>query len=120
MIDGAISCIEKPDTKQMATFTEQVRRNSPYRPGQLVRAPAKNNSAIPSKVGDPCPIKHVLYIIKENRTYDQVLGDLTDAKGQPLGNDDPNLTLYGGKSRPPSTSSRAILCCSTISTATAK
>ncbi len=100
MIDGAISCIEKPDTKQMAAFTEQVRRNSPYRPGQLVRAPAKNTGVIPSKVGDPCPIKHVLYIIKENRTYDQVLGDLTDAKGRPLGNGDPTLTLYGEKITP--------------------
>ncbi len=40
------------------------------------------------------PIKHVIYIIKENRTYDQVLGDLA-SKGKPVGNGDPSLTMYG-------------------------
>lgn len=40
------------------------------------------------------PIKHVIYIIKENRTYDQVLGDLSD-NGKPVGNGDPSLTMYG-------------------------
>ena len=39
-------------------------------------------------------IKHVIYIIKENRTYDQILGDLTRG-GQPVGNGDPSLTMYG-------------------------
>ncbi len=40
------------------------------------------------------PIKHVIYIIKENRTYDQVLGDLKE-NGKPVGNGDPSLTMYG-------------------------
>ncbi|HEU5350785.1 MAG TPA: bifunctional YncE family protein/alkaline phosphatase family protein [Terracidiphilus sp.] len=44
--------------------------------------------------GRPNPIKHVIYIIKENRTYDQVLGDLTQ-NGKPVGNGDPDLTMYG-------------------------
>jgi phospholipase C len=39
-------------------------------------------------VGDPSPIKHVIYIIKENRTYDQVFGDI------PKGNGDPSLTMF--------------------------
>jgi DNA-binding beta-propeller fold protein YncE len=39
-------------------------------------------------------IKHVIYIIKENRTYDQVFGDLTQ-NGKPVGNGDPSLTMYG-------------------------
>ena len=39
-------------------------------------------------------IKHVIYIIKENRTYDQMLGDLAQ-NGQPVGNGDPSLTMYG-------------------------
>ena len=55
---------------------------------------------IPSKASDPCPIKYVLYIIKENRTYDQVLGDMTDAGGRPIGNGDPRLTIYGEKVTP--------------------
>ena len=44
--------------------------------------------------GVPNPIKHVIYIIKENRTYDQVLGDLKQ-DGKPVGNGDPRLTMYG-------------------------
>ncbi len=40
------------------------------------------------------PIKHVIYIIKENRTYDQILGDL-EQNGKPVGNGDANLTMYG-------------------------
>ena len=40
------------------------------------------------------PIKHVIYIIKENRTYDQVFGDLSK-DGKPVGNGDPKLTMYG-------------------------
>ena len=49
-----------------------------------VGAPA--DSPIPRRVGDPSPIKHVFYVIRENRTYDQVLGDIE------TGNGDPNLT----------------------------
>jgi YVTN family beta-propeller protein len=44
--------------------------------------------------GAPNPIKHVIYIIKENRTYDQVFGDLSQ-DGKPVGNGDPSLNLYG-------------------------
>src|SRR6516162_3062397 len=51
--------------------------------------PFQQKTAIPTKVGDPSPIKHVLYIIKENRTYDQVFGDLKQ------GNGDPSLVLFG-------------------------
>jgi hypothetical protein len=94
-LSGAISFISRPDTRQMAAFTEQVRRNSPYTPEQFYRAPIKSDSAIPDRVGDSCPIKYVLYIIKENRTYDQVLGDFRDAAGKPAGNGDSNLTIYG-------------------------
>ncbi len=45
------------------------------------------------------PIKHVIYIIKENRTYDQVLGDLKQ-DGKPVGNGDPSLTMYGADITP--------------------
>jgi DNA-binding beta-propeller fold protein YncE len=44
--------------------------------------------------GGASPIKHVIYIIKENRTYDQVLGDLMK-DGKPVGNGDPTLAMYG-------------------------
>jgi phospholipase C len=97
---GSISFIAKPDAKQMAAYTEQVRRNSPYHPEQFARAPLPGTSVIPAKVGEPCPIKYVLYIVKENRTYDQVLGDMKDANGKPIGNGDPKLTMYGEKVTP--------------------
>ncbi len=45
------------------------------------------------------PIKHVIYIIKENRTYDQILGDLK-AGENPVGNADPSLTMYGADITP--------------------
>jgi YVTN family beta-propeller protein len=92
---GSISFIARPTAEQMVSYTEQVRKNSSFVPDQFYRAPIKSDSIIPEKVGQPCPIKYVLYIIKENRTYDQVLGDLKDAKGKPLGNGDPDLAIYG-------------------------
>jgi len=48
---------------------------------------------------DQSPIKHVIYIIKENRTYDQVFGDLKK-NGKPVGNGDPSLTMYGEEITP--------------------
>ena len=45
------------------------------------------------------PIKHVIYIIKENRTYDQVFGDLTQS-GKRVGNGEPGLTMYGAEVTP--------------------
>ncbi len=51
-------------------------------------APALPGDPVPARAGDPTPIRYVVYIIKENRTYDQVLGDL------PQGNGDPALCLF--------------------------
>ena len=47
--------------------------------------------AIPAKIGDPSLIKHVFLIIRENRTYDQILGDVA------AGNGDSSLAVFGGK-----------------------
>jgi DNA-binding beta-propeller fold protein YncE len=49
--------------------------------------------------GEPHRIKHVIYIIKENRTYDQVFGDLSQ-NGKPVGNGDPSLTMFGAAITP--------------------
>jgi DNA-binding beta-propeller fold protein YncE len=49
--------------------------------------------------GRPDHIKHVIYIIKENRTYDQILGDLK-LDGKPVGNGDPSLAMYGAEVTP--------------------
>lgn len=95
-----ISAINFPSPEELSNHTAQVRKNSPYTPDCLRRSPNPNNSIIPSEVGNECPIKYVLYIIKENRTYDQILGDLTDASGKPLGNGDPKIAMFGAKATP--------------------
>ena len=63
--------------------------NSPYRDRLLDRVKTGRNNPVPSHPGDPSPIRHVVYIIKENRSYDQVLGDMKE------GNGDKSLTLFG-------------------------
>jgi YVTN family beta-propeller protein len=93
--DASVSMIVQPTAKQMAAYTEQVRDNCPFKPEYMRQAPMKSQSIILDQAGKPCPIKHVLYIIKENRTYDQVMGDFTDASGKRAGNGDPNIVMYG-------------------------
>lgn len=92
---GSISFIDRPDAERMARYNQQVRKNSPYTPESIRRAPIASDSIIPDHVGGDCPIKYVLYVIKENRTYDQVMGDMKDASGKPIGNGDPRITMYG-------------------------
>ncbi len=88
-LSGALSIVPVPDDKTLAGYTETVYRNCPYSDKLLSESPYPEKTAIPTRVGDPSPIKHILYIIKENRTYDQVLGDLT------RGNGDPALVMFG-------------------------
>lgn len=95
LLEGSVSVIARPTPEQMAAYTAQVRRNSPYTPETLRQAPIASESVIPDTVGRPGPIKYVLYIIKENRTYDQILGDFRDARGWRAGNGDPDLVLFG-------------------------
>lgn len=73
--------------------TDIVRRNSPYSDEMLRRA-ATSNMIVPPGPGQKSPIEHVIYVVKENRTYDQVLGDLGK------GNGDPSLTLFNSDSAP--------------------
>ncbi len=93
-LSGALSVVPVPDDKELARLTPIVYRNCPYSDKLLTDAPYPEKTAIPTRVGDPSPIKHVLYIIKENRTYDQVLGDL------PRGNGDPSLVMFGREVTP--------------------
>ena len=88
-LSGALSIVPVPDDKTLAAYTETVYRNCPYSDKLLTDAPHPEKTAIPTKVGDPSPIKHVIYIIKENRTYDQVFGDIK------RGNGDPALVMFG-------------------------
>jgi YVTN family beta-propeller protein len=88
-LNGLLSFVETPDETQLAEYTKQVYANTPYKDAQLREASAERKTIIPARIGERCPIKYVLYIIKENRTYDQVFGDLSQ------GNSDPNLCLFG-------------------------
>ena len=94
LMKGTLSIIDEPTDATLATYSKAVYKNTPYtKAGELLAAGEKGNP-IPMKVGGASPIKHVFYIIKENRTYDQVLGDI------PEGNGDKDLVLFGEKITP--------------------
>ncbi len=89
MLKGSLGIIPlKNIRRDLPAYTAQAYQCSPLTPdaGVAVRPPEHN--PIPRAPGDGCPIKYVIYIIKENRTYDQVLGDLSQ------GNGDPKLCLF--------------------------
>jgi len=76
--------------QNLPQWTDEVIENTPYNDSLLSEArPAKEPTIIPREVGVETPIKHVIYIIKENRTYDQEFGDIKGANG------DPRLTIFG-------------------------
>lgn len=91
---GSLSIINEPAEDQLLIFTQAVYKNTPYSKAKELLAEGESGNPIPMKVGDKSPIKHVFYIIKENRTYDQVLSDI------PGGNGDTSLLLFGEKITP--------------------
>jgi DNA-binding beta-propeller fold protein YncE len=88
MFRGTLSIIEPITPAKMAAYSKQAYACSPLRSDPAVAGSATGGSPLPTRVGDPSPIKHCIYVIKENRTYDQVFGDLKE------GNGDPNLCLF--------------------------
>ena len=98
-LSGALSIVPVPDEARLKEYTARVYKNCPYSDAQLTAAPHPAKTAIPTKVGDPSPIKYVIYVIKENRTYDQVFGDLA-AGPNPKGNGDPALCMFPRKVTP--------------------
>jgi DNA-binding beta-propeller fold protein YncE len=86
---GTLQAIPKPEVDQLGFYSQAVYNNTPYKKETELFSKGEEGNPIPSKVGEPSPIKYVFYVIKENRTYDQVLGDL------PEGNGDPSLVLFG-------------------------
>jgi YVTN family beta-propeller protein len=97
--NGTVSIVPVPDSGTLATMTKQVLENNHWDLVQNIKSAAGGNPhakpvAIPAKIGDPSLIKHVFLIIRENRTYDQMLGDVA------AGNGDPSLAVFGGKDTP--------------------
>ncbi|WP_316829665.1 bifunctional YncE family protein/alkaline phosphatase family protein [Pedobacter aquatilis] len=94
LFKGTLSFIDVPKPEQLKIYTSQVYANTPFTDKRAITADGEEGNPIPRKQGEKSPIKHVFYIIKENRTYDQVLGDVTK------GNGDSSLTLFGRKITP--------------------
>ncbi len=86
---GTLGFVRPLKPEAMAAYTKAAFEASPLQDGAAANAKSREaDNPIPQRVGDPSPIKHCLYIIKENRTYDQVFGDM------PEGNGDPNLCIF--------------------------
>jgi YVTN family beta-propeller protein len=91
---GSVGVVDVPDSSQLAAYTRSVAENNRLTLGGsgLVNGAPRANAKplpVPERVGEPSLIEHVVMIIRENRTYDQVLGDL------PKGNGDPLLVMFG-------------------------
>ena len=91
---GTMSIIGEPDEKLLSSYSMQVYKNTPYTKSGELQAAGEPGNPVPMHPGDASPIKYVFYVIKENRTYDQVLGDLKE------GNGDTSLVLFGERITP--------------------
>jgi len=90
LMRGTLSTIAVPSPGQLATYTQQVAENNRFdQPSPVV-----TDNPIPSQPDDVSPIEHVIYVLKENRTYDQVLGDLK------RGNGDASFTMFPAEVTP--------------------
>jgi len=94
LFKGTMSIIPEPNDQQLGQYSQLVYRNTPYAKDSELVSTGEAGNPIPMKVGDRSPIKYVFYFIKENRTYDQVLGDVNE------GNGDTSLVLFGRRITP--------------------
>jgi YVTN family beta-propeller protein len=90
LFTGHVSMVKSPDEKALAAYTRQVIANTPV-PRASDELAKKQADVLVNAFGK---IKHVVYVIKENRTYDQVFGDMRE------GNGDPSVTMFGEKITP--------------------
>ena len=96
-VRGSVSVLPIPTTAELAAYSTAVAQNNRLTPAgatgsitaSLAPRPNVGPRPIPERPGEPTPIRHVVFIIRENRTYDQILGDLGRGAG------DPSLTIYG-------------------------
>jgi hypothetical protein len=94
---ASLSIIPEPTRKELKAYTKKVREQSLLFRLALTNRPARRHIAprpVPERIGEPSVFKHVVYIIKENKTYDQVFGDLTQGRGMP------QLCIYGDSVTP--------------------
>lgn len=94
---ASVSIIPVPDKNQLSVYTKHVQEtNQFFRIALSKKMPRKNVEPVPvpARIGEPSVFKHVVYIIKENRTYDQVLGDVAEGDGEP------SLCIFGKEVTP--------------------
>jgi hypothetical protein len=92
--NGTVSIVPIPSGVTLASMTSQVFTNNHWDLAQNIASasggkPSTKPVAIPAHIGDPSLIKHVFLIVRENRTYDQILGDVA------AGNGEPSLAVFG-------------------------
>ena len=97
--NGTVSIVPVPDRRTLEGMTRHVFQNNHWDLAENIHTASGGNPhakpvVIPRRIGDPSLIKHVFLIIRENRTYDQILGDVA------AGNGDPSLAVFGGKDTP--------------------
>ncbi|MGW3625041.1 bifunctional YncE family protein/alkaline phosphatase family protein [Streptomyces sp. NPDC000880] len=93
---GSAEFVDIPSLNKLGKYTKQVLENNGLNSSTAYDHARKNVKPVPvpERVGEPSTIKHVFYIIKENRTYDQVLGDVDKGEG------DVKLTQFGKEVTP--------------------
>jgi YVTN family beta-propeller protein len=97
--NGTVSIVPLPKSATLVSMTKQVYQNNHWDLAENIKAAGGGSKstppvAIPAKIGDPSLIKHVFLIVRENRTYDQILGDVK------AGNGDPTLCVFGAMVTP--------------------
>jgi DNA-binding beta-propeller fold protein YncE len=109
LFTGTLQVVETPDEEELGLYSRAVYENVPYNKEKEMVSPGEEGNPVPMAVGEKSPVRYVFYVIKENRTYDQVLGDM------PQGNGDSSLVLFGREVTPNSMPWLNSLCCWIIS-----
>ncbi len=94
---GSVSIFPIPASNELSQLSERVALNMRRPTIEQTLLPARENQparAIPKRIGEPSVIKHIVYVIKENRTYDQVFGAFKKGRGKP------ELCVFGAEFTP--------------------
>lgn len=94
LLMGTMSIVAEPSLQQLDIYSQAVYQNTPFSKDKETNPVSAPGNPVPAQPGGASPIKYVFYIIKENRTYDQVLGDIKE------GNGDTSLVLFGERITP--------------------
>jgi YVTN family beta-propeller protein len=92
--EGYLTSLPLNHFSTLGNWTAQVRSNTRFQIDKVLKTAMHSSSVVPDTVGKGSPIEHVLYVIMENRTYDQVFGDVKEGNGEPY------LCMYGEKVTP--------------------